>query len=928
MSLAEVAQAMRHSPSGRSPGPDGIPAELYRKLGAALGPLLSRLFSAIGQLADAPAGFLDGAVAMLHKAGSRVVVANYRPITLLNADYRLLTKVLASRLQRALAEVIDPVQTAFLAGRRIGENLMLLQSLPAWLRRQRPAAGAVVVLCDFAKAYDTVSRPFLLRVMERLGAGTPFLRWTATLLRHTRACTVVNGFASKPVAFRAGVRQGCPLAPLLYLFVGQALLYWWRARGVGIPGPGGRPLAALQYADDALALLPSVAALPGFLGAMATFGDASGQRLQPPKVKLLLMGAAAPAPGVQLPPASATAGLPAVAEAVVLGVPVSANPPERSASGTTVWPSRRQQVLAAFARTARFRLSAFGRGFASAAYGVSRLLYHAELSDLPPAADLATLARVTARLVDRSQGDGPGQPRVFAGVVHSLLPGAPAGGGFGCLPWLEHVLARHSWWAAELAVLAGPAAEAPPPPWAAALADLFSASVVAGHPRVPPSRAHTLMLFTCPARAAGTLQQGWLGDTLPMSCIFLPDPLPRLLRAARALPRLVDVCEVDTPLQPGDWCLAAPLWGNPLLLSGGAGLEYDFLDVAILPGTLETVGDVFWLLSLLSQQPTLLPGALYEAHFSPHLAFRGRDHAVTRLCALLGAVPLAWLNAARVALSWRPADPRPRPATAWRLLLPRLGWFWTQTPASPPKGVTTLGGLAIRSATWLLLCEPGGLHSQRDERLAAFALAAGHPASASPVLCAFATLWRVRWDNRWKEVYWRLAYDGLPTAVRCHFSDVSCHCGAPRADRHHHFWTCPVAVAVVREVEAAAAAVGRPLSGPLRLDNVWLAFPPTGVNGGVWAVVVLAVVAAMDLGRRTLVAQVLTATRLKVPRPAAPVLTAVATRRAVRGFWELLCDFAALRGMPPSFGGVPLDASHPFLCLPAGGGRGVRVHRA
>ena len=414
---------------------------------------------------------------------------------------------------------------------------------------------------------------------------------------------------------------------------------------------------------------------------------------------------------------------------------------------------------------------------------------------------------------------------------------------------------------------------------------------------------------------------GPLGDTWPLACSHLPDPLPRLLRAARALPRLVDVVECDAPLQLGDWCLAAPLWGNPLLLSQGAGLEYDFLDVACLPGEVETLGDVFWLLSLLARQPTVLPATFYNAHFSPHVAFRVRDHAVTRLRGLLAAVPGAWVTAARVALSWRPVDPRPRPAAAWSVILPRLGWLWEVTAVSPPKGVALLCGLTVRAATWLLLCAPGGLHARRAERLAAFALAAGRPASAEPVLQAFALLWRVRWDNKRKEVFWRLAYDGLPTAVRCHFPDCSCPCGAPRADREHHFWDCTVAAAVVQEVEAAAAGVGRPLLTPLQRHQVWLAIAPTGVNAGVWAVVVLAVVTAMEQGRRTLVAQRLAGAS------AGPALAAVAARRAVRRFWEALYDFAALRELPPRGGGAPLDGAHPFLCLHGGSVPGVRVHR-
>ena len=133
--------------------------------------------------------------------------------------------------------------------------------------------------------------------------GSGFCAWVRILLHDTRACTVVNGFRSALEPFHAGVRQGCPLSPLLYLFVGQALLKWWEAQGVGIPGPPACPrLVGAQYADDATPLLRSLADIPRFLALMAVFAAASNQHLQPRKTKALLLGTAAPAPGAPAPP--------------------------------------------------------------------------------------------------------------------------------------------------------------------------------------------------------------------------------------------------------------------------------------------------------------------------------------------------------------------------------------------------------------------------------------------------------------------------------------------------------------------------------------------------------------------------------------------------------------------------------------------------
>ena len=90
-----------------------------------------------------------------------------------------MAKVLANRLLPVLGEVISAEQTAFLHGRNIGENLSVLQSLPQLLSAQR--GSALIMLLDFAKAYDTVRRGFLRSVMEAMGVGSGFLAWVDML---------------------------------------------------------------------------------------------------------------------------------------------------------------------------------------------------------------------------------------------------------------------------------------------------------------------------------------------------------------------------------------------------------------------------------------------------------------------------------------------------------------------------------------------------------------------------------------------------------------------------------------------------------------------------------------------------------------------------------------------------------------------------
>ena len=229
-----------------------------------------------------------------------------------------------------------------------------------------------------------------------------------------------------------------------------------------------------------------------------------------------------------------------------------------------------------------------------------------------------------------------------------------------------------------------------------------------------------------------------------------------------------------------------------------------------------------------------------------------------------------------------------------------------------------------------------------------------------------ARLWRLPWENGRKEVFWRLVYDALPTAARMH-RDGPCLCGAsgPRPDRHHHFWACPVACAVVATVHAAltAAAPADAPPPPLVPADIWLARPPPGVRAGAWGVVCLAAVEAMDRGRRSLAAEVLRRrgappaqpagprfTQLTLdgflhqpasrpaagaassgggtqdppppplepaaPGPAAPQPAATpleaARRAALQSFWSLLADFEAL-GCAPASWVDSLGPAHPFF---------------
>ncbi|GAB4814593.1 hypothetical protein N2152v2_001639 [Parachlorella kessleri] len=624
---------------------------------------------------------------------------------------------------------------------------------------------------------------------------------TVCVLTNTRAAALVNGCMSSPVRFLAGVRQGCPLAPLLYLFVALALLCFLKAKGVGVSA-GGQQLPASQYADDTEAFLEggSIAAtcqrVGALLAAMRTFASASGQHLNPTKTKLLPIGASPPF----LPPT--IHGLEVVHTAEGLGITLNSGTQPPSAD----WQALLQKVEASYTKLSCLGLSAFGRGFGSTAYGTSKLLFHAEYAGPLPPACAAQLDSWTARLVDGGRAPSNRQ-RGFTGVKGELLAAPPACGGFGTLPWQEHISARHAGWGLRLVMAGQPAQQRNPPPAAASASQQTgpaAASQAEQTTPMPPwaAVARQLLRNIHPSFKPSHLL------TLPAGhhwAAQLPAPLRRMHLGLRMLP----APELTAPPPaPGPWCCATPIWGNPLL--------------ELLDG--RTLADAFPLVAAIYPDVRIrcLEMAFAAAN-SPLQLFNPYLHPLRQqLAALLSLIPVPWRQAA-----WDhgQAGASLDQQAGLRPILPLVGW---QREGS--SSAVALPRYSVRHGTRLQQLQPGqpgqpSAHLQRLQRLAAFAALAVAPpprapvqlqptpqpptqpppasltaaqAEAAPVLRLLARLWKLKWHNSHKEVVWRLALNGLPLASRMRGGEPKpCGCGHPAPDRRHHFWDCPVAKAVI-----------------------------------------------------------------------------------------------------------------------------------
>eukprot|EP00965_Chrysotila_dentata_P015699 519820-Pleurochrysis_carterae.AAC.1 len=124
---------MTFLPKGKAPGPDRIPNEFYSAYANLIAPTYQKFCNQMHTNSRVPTGFADGLISILHKKGIREDIRNYRPITLLNSDYKILTRILAHRSRALATQFVSNDQKGFVPNLFIAESTMLINMIQAHL---------------------------------------------------------------------------------------------------------------------------------------------------------------------------------------------------------------------------------------------------------------------------------------------------------------------------------------------------------------------------------------------------------------------------------------------------------------------------------------------------------------------------------------------------------------------------------------------------------------------------------------------------------------------------------------------------------------------------------------------------------------------------------------------------------------------------
>jgi hypothetical protein len=283
----EVRVALFQMHPDKSPGPDGFNPAFYQNFWELCG---DEVFVAVKEWLVRgyfPTSLNETNICLIPKCNNPSSMKDFRPISLCNVLYKVVSKLLANRLKLVLGKYISEEQSAFIEGRSIIDNaLIAIEIIHCLKRRTRGGKGELALKIDFSKAYDKVEWSYLKGVLGRMGFSETWIKWMMLCVSSVNYSALMNFEKVCPIHPGRGLRQGDPLSPYLFILVTEgltSLIHQATANGDihGVKICRGAPVVShLLFADDCFLFCRSnISETTKLLEILKTYELASGQEI-------------------------------------------------------------------------------------------------------------------------------------------------------------------------------------------------------------------------------------------------------------------------------------------------------------------------------------------------------------------------------------------------------------------------------------------------------------------------------------------------------------------------------------------------------------------------------------------------------------------------------------------------------------------------
>ena len=290
ISEKELLLSIKAMKNNKSPGTDGLTAEFYKFFWNDLKELLLNSLQYALDNNQLSIEQKRGIITLIPKKDkNRLYLKNWRPITLLNLDYKILAKLLANRMIDFLPDIINEDQTGYVKERFIGCNIRLIEDIIYYTNRNN--IPGILLSIDFEKAFDSIKWSFIDKTLELFNFGIRYRSYIKTLYNDISSCIINNGNISQWFYPERGVRQGCPISAYLFILSVEVLASSIREnkniKGISVNNV---EIKISQLADDTTCFLKDVESVKELLKVFEKFKICAGLQVNVEKTKAKTLG--------------------------------------------------------------------------------------------------------------------------------------------------------------------------------------------------------------------------------------------------------------------------------------------------------------------------------------------------------------------------------------------------------------------------------------------------------------------------------------------------------------------------------------------------------------------------------------------------------------------------------------------------------------